>query len=111
MGITRDGIDVQAASMSGGTSHERERLAALGDALWRDGGVRVEHTGISVHGLTVGRCVQVACHAQPWDGPLYFCEPQPDGDPCRVLGPADNVTQVAGQILRRVRAEAGGVCG
>ncbi|WP_192809627.1 hypothetical protein [Actinomadura rudentiformis] len=46
-------------------SFERKGLEALGDTLRRDGGVHVEYTGISVHGLTVEQRVKVACHAHP----------------------------------------------
>jgi hypothetical protein len=78
---------------------ERERLDALSETLRRDGGVWVERYGIGVQGLSVERRVQVACHPQPWDGPLYFCVPRFDGGPCRILGRAEQVTEVAGVVL------------
>lgn len=82
----------------------RGRLAALGETLRRDGGVHVERTGIGVDEVTVERRVKVACHPQPWDGPLYFCVPRFDGGPCRILGRVEQLTEVAGVVLRMVRS-------
>ncbi|GAA2638787.1 hypothetical protein SMC26_39830 [Actinomadura fulvescens] len=89
-------------------SFERRRLDELSETLRRDGGVAVEPFGIGVLGLTVAQRMKVACHPQPWDGPLYFCVPGSDGGgPCRILGRAEQVTEVAGVVLRLVRSEPG----
>ncbi|WP_131736845.1 hypothetical protein [Actinomadura roseirufa] len=90
----------------GGRASARERLGALDEALRRSG-VRTEFTGIGVGELTVERRVKVACHARPWNGPLFFCVPCPGG-PCRALGRAEQVTEVAGVVLRMVRTKADG---
>ncbi|MEU5880886.1 hypothetical protein [Spirillospora sp. NPDC047279] len=83
-------------------SPERERLEALSEKL-RQGGAQVELTGAGVQRLAVEQRLNVACHAQPWHGPLYFCIPGDAG--CQILGEATQVFEVARLVLRLARPQ------